>query len=40
MMEGLMVENDTYLIGLCVLEIEMCTRFMFNYGTLQIFVNE
>ena len=36
MMEGLMVENDTYQIGLCVQEIGMCTQFMFKSLTLRL----
>jgi len=36
MMEGLMVENDTYQIGLCVHEIGMCTQFMFKSLTLRL----
>jgi len=36
MMEGLIGENDTYLIGLCVQEIGMCTQFMFKSLTLRL----
>ena len=36
MMEGLMVENDTYQIGLCLQEIWMCTQFMFKSLTLRL----